>query len=292
MKILVTGGAGYIGSNLIKRLLKADSEINIISLDNYFTGTIENHIESRRVKYIKGNTWEVHSIFKTNNFDLIFHFGEYSRIVYSFEDIEFVHKSIVLGTYEILNFALKNNSKVIYSASSSKFGNNGKDENLSPYAFFKAKNIELIKNYKEWFGLNYEIAYFFNVYGNNHISKGKYATVIAIFEKQCFLEKSITVVGSGEQSRDFTHVDDICEALVLLPHMNLNYEYHLRYGKNYKIIDVAKAFSSKIEFIPERRGERFTSENFESDTQEILKWKAKIELFTYIKNYKKTLNEE
>lgn len=285
-KILITGGAGYVGSNLIYSLINKNPELEIVSLDNYFTGKKDNHVDSDRVTYVDGNTWDIRKIFKKNDFDQIFHFGEYSRIVHSFDDIEFVHKSIILGTYEVLNFALENNSKLIYSASSSKFGNNGKDENLSPYAFFKSKNIELIKNYREWFGLNYEISYFFNVYGKNHIAEGKYATVIAIFENQFKLNKPLTVVGEGNQSRDFTHIDDVCNALIKISNKNICHEYHLRYGKNYKIIDVAKQFSENITHIPVRRGERFNSEYFDSDTNKIINWTPKIELFKYIKEFK------
>lgn len=286
MKILVTGGAGYVGSNLIKKLIFNNPKIQIVSLDNYFTGKRENHVKSKQVQYVIGNTWDIQKLFKKNDFDQIFHFGEYSRIVHSFEDIEIVHKSIIQGTYEVLNFALKNQSKIIYSASSSKFGNNGSDENLSPYAFFKAKNIELIKNYKEWFGLKYEISYFFNVYGKNHIESGKYATVIAIFENQFKSNKPLTVVGDGSQTRDFTHIDDVCNALMKIKDQNICHEYHLRFGKNYRIIDIAKAFSQNIIYIPKRRGERFNSEYFESDTNSILDWTAKIDLIDYINEFK------
>ncbi len=285
-KILVTGGAGYVGSNLIQHLLNDHSIGTIVSLDNYFSGTENNHINSKKVKYINGSTWKINEIFQTNDFDVIYHFGEYSRIVHSFEDINFVIKSIVHGTLEVLNFALKNNSKIIYSASSSKFGNNGEDENLSPYAFFKSKNVELIKNYSVWFNLSYEICYFFNVYGRNHIKEGKYATVIAIFEKQYSRGESISVVLPGNQTRDFTHIDDICNGLHRVSKVNLNKEFHLRYGKNYSILEVAKAFSDNITYLPERRGERFTSEDFYSDTETILDWRANIDLFDYINKYK------
>lgn len=285
-KILVTGGAGYVASNLIKNLVKDENIKSITSLDNYFTGNTENHVKSHKVKYIEGNTWDIDNIFRKNEFDIIYHFGEYSRIVHSFKDIDFVTKSIVHGTLAILNFALKNDSKLIYSASSSKFGNNGMDENLSPYAFFKAKNVELIKNYHDWFNLKFEICYFFNVYGRNHIRKGKYATVIAIFEEQFRQGLPISIVKPGTQSRDFTHIDDVCIGILLASKADRNDEYFLRYGKNYKLIDVAKAFSDNIIYIPERGGERFTSEYFKTDTEEILKWSPKIELFEYIKEFK------
>ena len=287
MNILVTGGAGYVGSNLINNLLINYPNIQITSLDCYSSGLRSNHIDSEKIRYIKGYTWDIRSIFSEQKFDIVYHFGEYSRIVNSFDDFEFVSKSIVEGTLEVLKFVLDTKARLIYSASSSKFGNDGKDENLSPYAFFKSKNVELIKNLGDWFNLEYSICYFFNVYGKNHIKKGKYATVIAIFEDQFRNQEALTVVSPGTQSRDFTHIDDICSGLIKATNKNINAEYHLRFGTNFKIIDVAKKFSDKIIYVNERRGERFSSEYFYSDTNEKLDWHAKINLFDYIDDYKK-----
>lgn len=286
-KILVTGGAGYVGSNLIENLLKNSSTVKITSLDCYSSGLKSNHIDSDRVNYIEGYTWDINSIFNDEKFDIVYHFGEYSRIVNSFDDYDFVSKSIVEGTLAVLKYVLKFKTRIIYSASSSKFGNDGKDENLSPYAFFKAKNVELIKNLGNWFNLDYSICYFFNVYGKNHIKIGKYATVIAIFEEQFRKGEDLTVVKPGTQSRDFTHIDDICSGLIKVTEKKINREFHLRYGTNFKIIDVANAFSDKIKYINERRGERFTSEYFKSDTNEILSWQANIDLIDYINEFKK-----
>ena len=165
-KILVTGGAGFIGSNLIKNL-DAQNKFEITSLDCYFTGKKENHIKG--INYVTGYTWDIEKIFPNTKFDLIYHFGEYSRIVKSFDDIEFVSNSILHGTPKVFDFARKCRSKIIYSASSSKFGNNGKDENLSPYSWMKSKMVELLKNYNSWFDLDFEISYFFNVYGKRQI---------------------------------------------------------------------------------------------------------------------------
>jgi UDP-glucose 4-epimerase len=281
--ILVTGGAGFVGSNLIEKL-QSNTKFNITSLDCYFTGTEKNHIKG--VNYIKGYTWDIEKHFKIGEFDIIFHFGEYSRIVYSFDDIEFVSNSILNGTPKVFDYARKSNSKIIYSASSSKFGNKGEDQNLSPYAWMKAKMVELLKNYGEWFSLDYEICYFFNVYGPRQIYSGRYATVIAIFEKQFLNNELLTVVKPGIQSRDFTHIEDVIDGLIKVININKGHEWFLRSGINISLIDVANMFG-KYKFIPERRGERFTSEEFDSDTEKLLKWIPKKKLEDWIQKIKK-----
>lgn len=267
--ILVTGGAGFVGSNLIKQLKNDYPDARIVSLDNYFTGKEENHVSG--IEYYHGNTWEADHIFKNDTFDTVFHFGEYSRIVQSFKDIDFVHRSILSGTPVILELCRQWNAKLIYSASSSKFGNGGKDENLSPYAWMKSKMVELIKNYGEWYGLNYEICYFFNVYGPGQITNGDYATVVGIFERQWRAGEPCTVVQPGTQSRDFTHIEDVVKGLTKAALKNDNHEWHLRSGVNKTIIEVAGLFGN-WQFIPEKRGERFMSEDFPSDTNERLDW--------------------
>ena len=277
MKILVTGRAGYIGSNLIKHL-KRHTKAIITSLDNYFTGQEINHIKG--VEYIQDCTWDVHKLPKQ---DLVYHFGEYSRVVPSFTDIEYLMTSNLWGSSRILEQCKKWNAKLIYSASSSKFGGN---ENLSPYSWGKAKIVELIKNYHNWYNLKYEICYFYNVYGKNHISEGDYATVIGIFEKQYKEGKPLTVVGDGKQSRQFTHINDIVNALDKIRKIDSNKEWYLSSDVEYKIIDVAKMFSDNITYIPERKGERYKAISIENDTKEVLNWKIKHNLKDYINGTK------
>ena len=266
--ILVTGGAGFVGTNLIKRLKLDYPDARIVSLDCYLTGSMKNHIPG--VRYIKGDTMNSHTILKNENFDTVFHFGEYSRVVQSFEDIQLATDSIMGGTPRILELCREWNAKLIYSASSSKFGNGGEDENLAPYSWMKAKMVELIKNYGDWFGLEYQINYFFNVYGPGQITHGDYATVVGIFERQYLTGEPCTVVTPGDQSRDFTHVDDIIEGVIKsTKYKTANLEWYLRSGTSRTIIEVARMFGA-FKFIPERKGERIKSALIENDTNKLL----------------------
>jgi UDP-glucose 4-epimerase len=277
MNILVTGGAGYIGSNLIKHL-KENTDATITSLDNYFTGQEANHIKG--VEYIQDCTWKINELPKQ---DIVYHFGEYSRVVPSFKDVEYLMTTNLWGTSRVLEQCKRWNAKLIYSASSSKFGGN---ENLSPYSWVKAKMVELIKNYSEWYGLKHEVCYFYNVYGKNHISEGDYATVIGIFEKQYKEGKALTIVGDGKQSRQFTHIDDIVNALDKVRMKDSNKEWYLSSDVEYKIIDVAKMFTDNIKFIPERKGERYKAVSIKNDTKEVLNWETKNNLKDYINGTK------
>tara|TARA_Y100001970_G_scaffold213901_1_gene261507 strand:- start:3892 stop:4773 length:882 start_codon:yes stop_codon:yes gene_type:complete len=257
--ILVTGGSGFVGSNLIKLLLKR-TKFNIISLDNYSSGSKKNHIKDSRVKYLKGETKNIKTIIKQpNKIQSVFHFGEFARIYQSFINMSECIESNTIGTNSVFNFCLKNKIRLIYSATSATLGNRGKDKNLSPYAFTKAKNLELLENLKKWFNFKYEVIYFYNVYGPGQISKGKMATVIGIFEEAYKKKKALPVVLPGSQSRRFTHIDDTVNICYLAWKKNLSRHYSISNKKSYSILQVAKMFKSKIKFLKKRPGERYAS---------------------------------
>jgi UDP-glucose 4-epimerase len=285
--LVVTGGAGFIGSNLIEELSKY-SKFKIISLDNYSSGTKKNHINHSRVKYLKGNTKASNKVLKkySKNIYAIFHFGEFARIFQSFKKFDECCDSNIKGTYELFKFALKNKIRIIYSATSSNLGNQGKDMNLSPYAFTKAKNLELLENFKKWFNFKYEVIYFYNVYGPRQICKGDMATVVGIFE-ECFLNnKLLPIVKPGSQTRRFTHVKDTIKGCITAWKRNKNAHYSVASDKSYSITQLAKMFSTKIKYLPERSGERFLSALILKNlNNKIIRLKAKIKLKDYIRDF-------
>jgi len=285
MNILVTGGAGFVGSNLIKELTKIYPKSRIVSVDNYFTGKKSNHVKGVTYLNTSVNDFiELNDEFKP---DIVYHFGEYSRIVKSFDDIDYLIETNLYSTSKLIEKCIQWDCKLIYSASSSKFGNKGDDENLSPYSWVKAKMVELIKNYGKWFNLKYEIVYFYNVYGPGQIEKGDYATVIGIFERQYRNGDILTVVSPGTQKRDFTHIEDIVNGTILISQQNLNHEWFLRKGDPKTIIQIANLFDKdKWVMVEQRRGERQTADIVENDTNKILGWKPKHTIEKYINSLK------
>ena len=231
--IIVTGGAGFIGSNLIELLLNK-TKYKIISIDNYSTGKKKNHIQNKRITYIKEHTKNISKILnsKKKNIKAIFHFGEFARIYQSFLKMNECINSNFVGSHEVFNFCFVNKIKLIYSATSASIGNKGKDKNLSPYAFTKSQNLELLENYKKWFGLKFEIVYFYNVYGPRQIKKGKMATVIGIFEDQYKKNRHLSVVKPGTQTRRFTHVNDTIDVCYLAFKHNKNRHYSISHKKS------------------------------------------------------------
>jgi UDP-glucose 4-epimerase len=285
--LVVTGGAGFIGSNLISELLKL-KKFKVLSIDNYSSGFVKNHIKNKKVRYLKGSTKNIEVLL--NNYagkiHTIFHFGEFARIYQSFKKINQCFSSNIEGSTNVFNFALKNKIRLIYSATSASLGNKGQDMNLSPYAFSKAKNIELLENLKKWFGFRYEVVYFYNVYGEKQICKGDMATVVGIFEDHFKRKKKIPVVKPGTQIRRFTHVDDTIKACVFAWKKNKCKHYSIASKQSFSIIKLAELFKSKIIYLPIRKGERFASALTKMNlSNKIVRLSAKIRLKDYINNF-------
>jgi UDP-glucose 4-epimerase len=292
--IVVTGGAGFVGSNLIDLLLKKTNK-KIISLDNYSTGKKANHIykNNYRVKYLVGNTQNINKKLNKykNKIHSVFHFGEFARIYQSFKEFDKCYDSNSIGTKEVFKFCLDNSIKLIYSATSASLGNKGDDKNLSPYAFTKSKNLELLENLKKWFNFKYEVIYFYNVYGPRQIKKGAMATVIGIFEDQYNNKKPLTVVKPGSQTRRFTHISDTVEICYEAWKNNKCAHYSISNRKAYSIKNVAKLFGSKIIMLKPREGERFASSLTKiSLNNKIIRRYGKIHLKDYITSFIKGRN--
>jgi UDP-glucose 4-epimerase len=285
--LVVTGGAGFIGSNLISELLKF-KKFKILSIDNYSSGLSKNHIKNKRVKYLKGSTKNLEILLKSyiGRIHSIFHFAEFARIYQSFKKIDECFSSNIEGSSNVFNFSLKNKLRLIYSATSASLGNKGQDMNLSPYAFSKAKNLELLENLKRWFGFRYEVVYFYNVYGDRQICKGNMATVVGIFEEHFKNGKKLPVVRPGTQVRRFTHVSDTVKACIFAWRKNKCKHYSIASKESYSIIELARMFKSKIRYLPMRKGERFASALTKMNlNNKIIRLSAKIKIKDYVNSF-------
>ncbi len=290
--IIVTGGAGFVGSNLIEFLLKK-TKYKIISLDNYSSGSKNNHIKGTRVSYIKGDTLEIKKILKKYKKKIftIFHFGEFSRIFQSFKKFDKCYQSNSIGSQAVFKFCLDNNIKLIYSATSASLGNNGNDKNLSPYAFTKSKNLELLENLKKWFNFKFEVIFFYNVYGPRQIQTGDMATVIGIFENQYSINKPLSVVRPGSQTRRFTHIYDTVRICYEAFKNDKCKYYSISNKKSYSILQIAKMFNRKIVFLKPRLGERYASALTKiSYNNRIIQKYGKLQLKDYISSFIKSYN--
>jgi len=260
----------------------------IISLDNYSSGKVKNHIKNKRIKYINCDTANIKKKLSSykNSIEAIFHFGEFARIYQSFIEFDKCYDSNTIGSKAVFKFCLDNKIKLIYSATSASLGNKGKDKNLSPYAFTKSKNLELLENLKKWFNFKYEVIYFYNVYGPKQIKMGPMATVIGIFEEQYKKSKPLTVVKPGTQSRRFTHIYDTVNMCYEAWRKNKCRHYSILNKRSYSIIDVAKMFNTRITYLKPRLGERYASALTKiSQNNKIIRKYGKIQLKDYISSF-------
>ena len=287
--IVVTGGAGFVGSNLINFFIKK-TKYKILSIDNYSSGTLKNHIKDKRVKYIKSDTKNISKLrLNPKKIKTIFHFGEFARIYQSFLKMNECLDSNSIGTNAVFNYCLENNIKLVYSATSASLGNSGSDKNLSPYAFTKSKNLELLENLKKWFNLKFEIIFFYNVYGPRQIKVGDMATVIGIFEHQYLNKKPLTVVKPGDQTRRFTHIFDTVQVCLHAFREDKCKYYSISNKKSYSILQVASMFKSKILFLKPRLGERYASALTKlSNNNKIISKFGKLQLKDYISSFIKS----
>jgi UDP-glucose 4-epimerase len=281
--ILVTGGAGHVGSHVIEELLK-DKNNRVISLDNYFNGSVDNHIEG--AEYRKGHTKDIdHLIPETP--DMVFHLGEYARIAPSFDDVEKVYDMNIIGTFAVLEFCRKRKvNKLVYAASSTRFAAEGNGRHQNPYSFTKATNVELIKDYGQWYNLPYAICYFYNAFGPREKGIGTYATLIAKFEQSFLNGESFKVVRPGTQKRNFTYVKDLAKGMILVAQKGNGDGYALNNINAYSVEEIAKAFGGTIDYIDGYAG-RIESGEAPTKAREELGWETTLDVMDYIKEFVK-----
>ncbi len=280
--ILVTGGAGHIGSHIIEELVK-DKNNKVISLDNYFTGKKENHIDG--AQYHEGHTKDIEKLIPETP-DIVYHLGEYARITPSFDDVQKVFDMNTVGTFAVVEFCKnKKVGKLVYAASSTKFAQDGQEQHENPYSFTKAQNVDLINNYGKWFNLPYAICYFYNAFGPRENGIGKYATLIAKFEQSYLNNQSLTVVKPGTQKRNFTYVKDLAKGIIMVGEKGSGDGYALNNINSYSIIEIAQAFAVPYELIDGYSG-RLESGKAPDKARTELGWQTTLDILDYIKEFK------
>lgn len=278
MSILIIGGAGFIGSHLAEYYVRCNKEV--VSLDNYFTGSEGNHVDG--VRYLSGTSAEINDIDFGTTFDLIFHLGEYSRVEQSFEDESTVFDLNHAPIYEVLRFWRNSNAKLIYSGSSTKFGEYADGDMVSPYALIKRHNADLVKNFANWHSLNYAITYFYNVYGGREISDGKYSTVIAKYVKLVLSGVTeLPVHSPGTQERNFTHVDDIVTGLAIVAERGRGDGYGIGADDAFSVLDLVELLGANPLMHPARLGNRSTAALNTQQTKD-LGWNCSWSLQNYL----------
>ena len=286
--ILVTGGAGHVGSHIIEELIAKNDGSKIISLDNYFNGSEANHIAG--AEYRKGHTKDVDKLVPETP-DIIFHLGEYARIAPSFDDVEKVFDMNVVGTFAVVEFCRKRNvQKLVYAASSTKFAIEGDGRHQNPYSYTKATNVDLINDYGRWYGLQYAICYFYNAFGPRENGAVKYGTVIAKFEQSYLHGKPMQIVKPGTQKRNFTYVKDLARGIILAGEKGVGDGYTLSNPRAFSIDEVAQAFGGKIEYVDGYPG-RAESGEAPDKAREELGWEATLDVLDYIEDFKMRANQ-
>jgi UDP-glucose 4-epimerase len=279
--VIVTGGAGLIGSDLIELLVK---KYRVVSLDNYFIGSKDNHIEG--AEYVEGHTKDIETLLASENPKIIFHLGEYSRVEQSFNDVELVWQANVEGTFRVFNYWRKKKCKIVYAGSSTKFSDGGLGRDQSPYAWMKASNTELVRNFSNWYGMPYATTYFYNAYGSRELSKGPYASVMGKFKELYWADEPITVVAPGTQKRNFTAAADIARGLLMVGEGGEGDNYGLGSPESYSVLEVAKMFTDNITMLPERPGNRMDSIVDTSRVEKEFGWKPEMTVRQYIEQLK------
>ena len=282
--IVVTGGAGHVGSHVIEQLVAAGTGDRIISVDNYSTGSTDNHIPG--AEYRVGGTRDIATLVPETP-DLLFHLGEYARIKTSFDDVATVYDSNIVGTFAVVEFCRERAvPKLVYAASSTKFAIEGDGRHQNPYSFTKATNVDLINDSGRWYGLPSAICYFYNAFGPREVGTGKYATLIATFERQYREGTPLTVAAPGTQRRAFTYVKDLARGIILVGEKGLGDGYALRADNTYSILEIAEAFGGPVQMIDEYSGRADVKDDPVHKVRDELGWKPTVDVLDYIREFK------